>query len=880
MDGQGEMEFIKYHDTQWINQIQSYDRLVREEEEKLDVGHGVKLGWIKGVLIPCLLSIWGVMLFLRLPWIVGQAGIRDSIIIILISTVIILITTTSLSAISTNGRIKGGGLYFIISRSIGPEFGSSIGVLLALANTISAAMNTIGFCMSLKLLLQWYDLHNIMDTEHGYKIIGVVLIILMGITCAIGMDREAEVQNVLLVVIVMGIFDVIVGSAMGPSDDQARASGFTGLKNATFIENWHPDYRHQQSFFSVFAVFFPSVTGIQAGANISGDLKDPSASIPKGTLLSIAITITSYIALVFVSGGAQLREASGNFTELIDGSYSNCSYRTCQYGLYHDDQLMQSISVWPIFIYFGTFGATISTALTALIAVPKILQRMGQDQVYPLLKYLAKGYGPANEPYRAHLFAIAVSSTFFVIGELNAIASFISTIYLCSYAMLNLCTFHVAHYNHLGWRPTYKFFNKWLSLAGSVICFGVMISIDMAMSVTVFCAIWALHTMAARRKNDINWGSSMKIQRYKTILKNVQNVYAIKYHVKNYLPNVIVLSGMPDSRKALVSLGHLITKETGLLICVNVEKDKLTHDQRQSLLDEGIGWLKKSRLSCLFNVMDSVSVDAAVRMIYMCGHGQLRPNIILVGYKSDWSSCSEEELRSYLNIFNEASMNEMSTLIIRSDGPLSNEFFHCKTQRLLEILPSKIKPAESSVNVSINRLLFTRKRTGGTVDVWWLFDDKGLSLTIAYVLMSSTFWKNCTFRIFGVASAMDRLSTEKNKLKKLMTMFRVNFDCVDIIVASNASPLTMAYFNSLTRQMKETHPNELKMSKDNASKTLFLRDLIEVHSTGSSLIILSIPKPIREFNKIHMCWIETITRELPPCILIHGNKIPTVTAYA
>lgn len=88
--------------------------------------------------------------------------------------------------------ISLGGLYFIISRSIGPEFGASIGILLALANTISAAMNTIGFCLSLRSLLNSYDIH-IIDSNHYFRMLGVICIIIMSILCCIGMDREAEV---------------------------------------------------------------------------------------------------------------------------------------------------------------------------------------------------------------------------------------------------------------------------------------------------------------------------------------------------------------------------------------------------------------------------------------------------------------------------------------------------------------------------------------------------------------------------------------------------------------------------------------------------------------------------------------------------------------
>ncbi|XP_050520079.1 bumetanide-sensitive sodium-(potassium)-chloride cotransporter-like isoform X2 [Daktulosphaira vitifoliae] len=687
----------KYVNLELFSRIQSYEKLVDDEEKKIDVGKGVKLGWIKGVLIPCLLSIWGVMLFLRLPWIVGQAGIRDSIIIILISLTIILITTFSLSAISTNGRIRGGGLYFIISRSIGPEFGSSIGILLALANIISSAINTIGFCLSLNLLLKSYDIY-IMDNEFGFKAVGISLIILMGITCAIGMDREAIVQDILLFAIIIGIFNVYIGSIRGPTNITAKASGFTGYNMETFMKNWYPDYRMENhiklSFFAVFSIFFPSVTGIQAGANISGDLKDPSASIPKGTLLSIFITIMSYIMLVLVIGSVHLREASGIPEELFNGTYLNCSTSlvpACKEGLYSNVKLMQTISYWPVLIYLGTFGATISTALTALISVPKILQRMGQDQVYPLLKYLAKGYGITNEPYHAHIFAVLVTSTFFMISELNKAASFMSTIYLCAYALLNLSTFHVAHFNHVGWRPTYKFYNKWLSLAGSIICLSVMISIDPSMSMFVFVGIWILYKIASRKKEEVNWGSSMKIQRYKSILKNLRNVYIIKYHAKNYLTNITVLSGEPNLRKGLISLGHLIANKNGLLVCINVEKEKLSHKERQVILDKGIEWLKSCKLNCLYNVLDSVKLDEAVRMTYMCGHGQLRPNIVLVGYKTDWLDSSDNELHSYLNVFNEASLNEISTLMVRYPSIVRNNSMPKKN------CPRQISPIENRI---------------------------------------------------------------------------------------------------------------------------------------------------------------------------------------
>lgn len=125
-----------------------------KDPEAADTAHsGIKLGWIQGVLIPCLLNIWGVMLFLRLAWVVAEAGIFQSLVIIAISAVVCIITTLSMSAISTNGEVKGGGIYYIISRSLGPEFGASVGIVFAFANAVAASMNTIGFCDSMNDLL-------------------------------------------------------------------------------------------------------------------------------------------------------------------------------------------------------------------------------------------------------------------------------------------------------------------------------------------------------------------------------------------------------------------------------------------------------------------------------------------------------------------------------------------------------------------------------------------------------------------------------------------------------------------------------------------------------------------------------------------------------
>eukprot|EP00102_Acyrthosiphon_pisum_P019738 XP_016656948.1 PREDICTED: bumetanide-sensitive sodium-(potassium)-chloride cotransporter-like isoform X1 [Acyrthosiphon pisum] len=648
----------------------------------------------------------------------------------------------------------------------------------------------------------------------------------------------------------------------------------------TFEQNWHSDYRTinnvEHSCFTIFGVFFSSVTGIvHAGVKLSGNLKNSTSSIPKGTLLSIFITITIYIVLIVLLGSVQLREASGNVTEFQNGSFLNCSIeiKNCTKGLYKDINVMQSISLWPNTIYFGCFGTTISSALTSLMSIPKLLQRLGQDDVHPILKFLSKGYGKRNEPYRAKVFVVIVSSMLVFRGDFDEIASLMSAVYLSAYAMLNLCTFHVAYFKPLGWRPTYKFYNKWLSLAVGIICILIMISFNAKMSAIVGCTVCVLYILTSRKNEVKNWGSSKQAHQIKTLIRNVYKANTIQYHIKNYLPNIIVFSGNPESRKKLVSLAHLITKNNGVQMCVNIKKTSLTLRQKKIFLARGIQWLRNSGIKSLYVVIDSIELDIATHMIYSCGHGQLRPNIAMVGYKSNWLNCPYQDIQTYLNIFNVANMNDMSTIMVRVSSTERDD---------RNLIIQDFKMADCFLKINNEEFSFEKMKRNGTVDVWWLYNDGGLSLIIAYILKQSNTWKNCKFRIFGVTNRLDCLSEEKHKLKQLLALYRINFDYLDIILANTTGLTTMTYFNSLLERMapNENQFDDCSSQTEHIAETLFLRDLIELHSFNSDLIILTTPKNNEEINILFMCWIETISRGLPPCIIINGSTEPVLTVNA
>lgn len=177
-----------------------------------------------------------------------------------------------------------------------------------------------------------------------------------------------------------------------------------------------------QDFFSVFAIFFPSVTGIQAGANISGDLKNPATAIPKGTLLALLISAISYASFVLFAGSAALRDASGDVADLINGTIPDCFVtQNCTYGLHNSYTIMQLMSAWSPLIYAGCWAATLSTALTNLLSVPRLIQALGIDRIYPGLIFFSKPYGKNGEPYRGYVLTLIVSCLFLLIGKCNFI---------------------------------------------------------------------------------------------------------------------------------------------------------------------------------------------------------------------------------------------------------------------------------------------------------------------------------------------------------------------------------------------------------------------------------------------------------------------------
>ncbi|XP_038076964.1 solute carrier family 12 member 2-like isoform X1 [Patiria miniata] len=798
---------------------------------------GVKFGWIKGVLVRCLLNIWGVMLFLRMSWIVGQAGVGFSILIVLMATVVTVLTTLSMSAICTNGEVKGGGAYYMISRSLGPQFGGSIGLIFSIANAIAVAMYVVGFAEVVRDLLVDNGL-KIVDPQNDVRIIGeATLILLLGITM-IGMAWEARAQLFLLLLLVIAMVNMMVGTFI-PAPDHERAQGFQNYKVELLRQNFGPDYRDNEGFFSIFSIFFPAATGILAGANISGDLKDAQMAIPKGTLIAIAMTSVSYAGLAVVLGACMSREATGDIADVIAGNFTSACEEVgadCEYGLLNNFSVASLISGFAPLVLAGVFAATLSSALASLVSAPKVFQALCKDKIFPKIEFFAVGTGAGDEPRRAYILAFFIAAACIAIGELNAIAPIISNFFLMSYALINFSCFSASLAKSPGWRPAFRYYNMWVALLAAVLCMGVMFLINWYAALITIFIVTALYMYVHNTKPEINWGSSNQAFIYKQALTNTLKLNQIPAHVKTFRPQIIALTGPPECRPALVHFVSHITKSTSLLICGAVLTGEQNTNLMELLTDSHEKWLDFQKIKAFPAMVASPTLrTGAQALMQIGGLGKIKPNTIIMGFLGKWKTEKPQYVHDYVGIIHDAFDLNLGVGVLRIkesfdvSSALNTPGFtdYVEEEKVpdikVEITPSSITeegqegeepveplaaeppntPAESKIpSVDSTALIkgqpidvviksmqkFQGKMPKGNIDVWWLLDDGGLTLLIPHLISMKSNWEKCKLRVFATTGKKEQIDREKMNMANMLSKFRIDCSDVEIIPDLNKKP--------------------------------------------------------------------------------------------
>jgi len=314
------------------------------------------------------------------------------------------VTTLSLSAIASNGEVKGGGAYYLISRSLGPEFGGSIGLLFYLAQVLNTALNLVGLIDCLKLNFG-------PSMPHGYwweYLFETIALVVCTILCLAGSSIFAKASNALLVILSISILSIPFSALVLPAfEDPVRGIKFTGMSLATLRSNLLPHSEGREfagfgTFRDLFGILFPATSGIFAGASMSGDLKNPSKAIPAGTLWAMLSTLIAYLLVIFS----------------LASSATHSSF-------VHNANVIQETSIWPPIIFAGEFATTFFSALMGLVGSAKLMQALARDRLFPGLSVFGMGTRKADEPVLAIFFTYVIAQ-FAMFANLNQIATFIS----------------------------------------------------------------------------------------------------------------------------------------------------------------------------------------------------------------------------------------------------------------------------------------------------------------------------------------------------------------------------------------------------------------------------------------------------------------------
>jgi len=910
----------------------------------------VKFGWVKGVLVPCLLNIWGVILYLRLPRLTGQAGVVMMSVIILLSAVVTTITTLSMSAICTNGEVKGGGAYYLISRSLGPEFGGSIGIIFSLANAVGVALYVVGFGETVQKLMGNADIYMV-DQLNDVRIIGcIVIVLLLGITL-IGLEWVIKTQMFLLMILIASMFSYVIGSFTGNAftkTEVLRQQGFTSYSGETFKDNFLPEFRNE-NFFTIFSIFFPAATGILAGVNISGDLKNPQYAIPKGTLTAIVLTTAVYIALTWVIGATSVKDAIGvitvatasinqtsspsNMTSLLSNSTSpspptaTSCIPNCKYGLLNDTQLMERVSLIGPLVLAGIFAATLSSALASLVGSPKTFQAVCRDGIFKGIEYFGKGSGASQEPRRAYVLTFFISTGFILVGSLDIIAPIISNFFLMSYALINYSVFAASLGKSPGWRPAFKYYNMWLSLLGCFLCIGIMFLINWWAALITIVMVMALYKYVDFKKPEINWGSSGQAHSYIKALKMTLALSRTDTHVKNFRPQCLVLCGAPSTRPSLVFFVSFLTKHIGLMICgqVEIKPDGAKYTDISTERQER--WLQEKKIKAFVVKTCASNLRQGAQALMQCsGLGKLRPNIVILGFKSDWESDSIEKIDEYINIIHDSFDAKFNVAILRmpmdstmgddegSDAEYDEELdselegaFEMSTNNLAEqennspeVASVMQEEEESSVANDTPMLQRTKSRRKkvqagikpdlaitmnqnfkGYIDVWWLFDDGGLTMLLPYLLSRNKLWTGCSIRVLTPA-AEKNLKSNQVRMASLLKKFRITFSGIVEVQGINSKPTEESIQRFRESRIRDEISSEDVIDKKTL-RQIRLGELVQEHSNGARLIVLTMPIPRKGMisNLLFMSWLEVISQNVnPPILLVRGNQTNVLTFYS
>ncbi len=564
-----------------------------------------KFGTFGGVFTPSILTILGVIMYLRLPMIIGEAGLWQTIGIIVVAHIIAFATGISVSSIATDKKVQAGGTYYIISRSLGLPIGGTLGLSLFVGMSFSVSLYLIGFSES---FLNYFDYE---VTKNAIRIAGTIVLLTVTTITFISTSLAIKTQYFIMAAIGLSLLSIL----FGVNHEYKSTSEVFGNPSSTV------------PLMVLFGIFFPAVTGFEAGVSMSGDLKDPKKSIPSGTISAIVIGFVVYIGLTFF------------FAYTVDPVV-----------LATNKNVLTLIAVVPVLVIVGIWGATLSSALGSILGAPRILQATAVDRITP--KIFAKGVGPSNEPRNALLLSFAIAEVGILVGELDVIARVVSVFFITTYGFLNLSAAFEA-WSSADFRPSFKA-PIWLSLLGSAACIIVMIQLDFLAMIGATLILGLIFFYLKRKELSLETGDAWSGVWASAVKTGLTKLSVEKMHHRNWRPNIILFSGDANVRGHLVDLGSQISGSLGMLTSfelIPTTDATLGKNPPQKMDDEDQFFSVTHACHDVYEGMEEV--------VRVYGFSGIQPNTVLMG----WSR-KEQNREKFANLLKVIHNNDYNSLFL------------------------------------------------------------------------------------------------------------------------------------------------------------------------------------------------------------------------
>ncbi|XP_063696209.1 solute carrier family 12 member 7 isoform X4 [Culicoides brevitarsis] len=828
-----------------------------------------QMGTLVGVFLPCIQNIFGVILFIRLTWVVGTAGAICGFLIVLTCCCVTMLTAISMSAIATNGVVPAGGSYFMISRALGPEFGGAVGMLFYTGTTLAAAMYIVGAVeIVLTYMAPWLSIFGDFTKDpnimyNNFRVYGSILLVIMGCIVFVGVKFVNKFAGVALACVIFSIIAVYVGiftnikgndklhmcvlgnrllkdidignctkdrgsglwnifCENGECDEYFKESnatvvkGIRGLESGVLFENLMPsflqdgqyiaygrdpkDYEKTKensynqvmadittTFTILIGIFFPSVTGIMAGSNRSGDLADAQKSIPIGTICAILTTSTVYLSCVI----------------LFAGTVDNLLLRD-KFGQSIGGKLVVANIAWPNqwVILIGSFLSTLGAGLQSLTGAPRLLQAIAKDQIIPFLQPFAVS-SKRGEPTRALLLTLCICQCGILLGNVDILAPLLSMFFLMCYGFVNLACAVQTLLRTPNWRPRFRFYHWILSLIGLTLCISVMFMTSVLFALLAMGMALVIYKYIEYRGAEKEWGDGIRGLALSAARYSLLRLEEGPPHTKNWRPQILVLCKLNNDfkpkYKKLISFASQLKAGKGLTVTVScIEGDYSKRSGDAIAAKEYMKkYIKDERVKGFVEVLCTKDVaEGLSHIIQTIGLGGMKPNTVILGWPYGWrQNVDRRTWHVFLQSVRHVSSAKMALLV-----PKGINFFPSTTEKIY-----------------------------GTIDVWWIVHDGGLLMLLPFLLKQCRTWRNCKLRIFTVAQMEDNSIQIKKDLKVFLYHLRIEAE-VEVVEMMTSDISAYTYERTLMMEQRNQMLRELRLNKKESLGVV--QTIIDTHHQG------------------------------------------------